>query len=527
VAFHLRQLRDPRPSPVKPGFAAGTTFLVLSVVYALSNHPWVASGDSAEFQVMSAVGGIAHAGYPTFVLALEAIGRLPWSTFAARANLLCGLAGALAGALAAWHGARISGRAWAGIASGIALGLSYQVWQSATVAEIYAFTLALAAVLFHLSWGLAQRPGAPRALAIGILGGLGIGAHLTVVALAPVVLVALAVSRRVRPLRAGVVLALLGGFGLGLAPLGYMMSQDRPDHPMNYLALKRLPEEPASVPTLAERASHVVYLLSGKQYLGSHGDVRGMRGTLVRFRYLFLDFVLNAFFGLGSVLAALGAWLLWRRKGLDALLLGTWAAGSVFLIWYAAVSPDIAATYFIYATWILAVGMSLALAWLSARSRLLGAAAALCLLAAPFVRLALPQDLGTGWFAIAWHRLPAEWTPFAPDRSWDAYDRGVLGALPPQALLLGNWNELMTFKYAKHALGLRPDVDLLLTELPRELVRDTPRARATGRPVFTTLPYAPTTALPGTRVREAGRWARGGLWELQSTAADSMGAGAR
>ena len=56
-----------------PRTAGTTTFLFLTVVYLLSNHPWVASSDSGEFQVLSATGGIAHAGYPTFVLALEAI----------------------------------------------------------------------------------------------------------------------------------------------------------------------------------------------------------------------------------------------------------------------------------------------------------------------------------------------------------------------------------------------------------------------------------------------------------------------
>jgi len=166
--------------------------------------------------------------------------------------------------------------------------------------------------------------------------------------------------------------------------------------------------------------------------------------------------------------------------------------------------------------------MSLALAWLYARSRVLGVAAAFCLLAAPFVRIALPEDLGTGWVALAWHRLPAEWTPFTPDPSWDTFDGGVMSALPPRAIVLGNWTELMTLEYAKHAQGARPDVDLLLTEVPPELVRDVVRAHATGRPVFTTLPFAATMELPGTSVREAGRWERGGLWELRPSAADSL-----
>ncbi len=507
----------------RPARVAGAlTFLVLSVVYAFSNHPWVASGDSAEFQTLARTGGIAHAGYPTFVLALEAIGRLPWSTYAARANLLGGIFGALAAALCAWHGARLSGRAWAGAAGGIALGLSYQLWQSAAVAEIYAFTLGLGACLFHLSWRFARAPSVPRALAIGLLGGLGLGAHLTILALAPVALVAVAASTRVEPLRGAVIAALLGGFVLGLAPLGSMMSRDRPDQPMNYLAMKRMPGDPAPASTLAQRAGHVAYLLSGRQYLGSKAGVRGLRGTAVRFRYVVLDFALNEFFVLGPLLAALGAWLLFRRRDLDALLLGTWAVGALGLTWYAAVLPDMAATYVLPVAWTLAVGIAVALARLAERARPLAFALALGLVAAPFVRIALPAAGGVGWVATAWSVWPQAWHPFRPDPSWNAYDEGVLAALPPRALLLGKWTELMTFEYAKHALGQRPDVDLVLTEIPPELVAYAPRALALSRPVYTTLPFAPALV----RTRAAGRWERGGLWEVQSAGTDSTGRGA-
>ena len=506
----------------KPDLAFAVTFVVLTIVYGLTNHPWVASGDSGEFQTMAATGGIAHAGYPTFVLALESIGRLPWSTFAFRANLLGSLCGALAAAGAAWHGARISGRWWVGAAAGIALGLSYELWQSATVAEIYAFTLALAAALFHLSWELAQRPTAKKALGIGVLGGLGLGSHLTIVALAPVALVALAVSARVRPLRGALIAALLGGFVLGLAPLGYMMSQDRPDEPLNVLALKKLPDERGSAPVLAQRAEHVVYLLSGKQYLRSKKDVHGVRGTLVRFRYVLLEFFLDDFFVLGALLAAWGAWLLLRRRDLDTLLLGTWMTFALFLIWYGAVAPDMAATYFLYPCWILAVGIALALAQAARRSVVLSAVLALGIIAAPFVRLAIPPPFAAGWPRYAWDRMPADWNPLVPDRSWDMFDRGVLAAVPPNAILLSNWTELMPLKYARHATGLRPDVDYVLTEGPSELQDYAPRAMRLGRPLFTTLPFAPETSMPGLAVREAGRWDRGGLWEIaQSTGADS------
>jgi hypothetical protein len=505
----------------RPAVAFAATFAALTIVYGLTNYPWVASGDSGEFQVLAATGGIAHAGYPTFVLALEAFGKLPWSTFAFRANLLCALCGAFACAVAAWHGARMSGRWWAGAAAGIALGLSYQLWQSSTVAEIYGFTLALAAALFHLSWRLARNPTTAGALGIGLVGGLGIGSHLTILALAPVALVALAVSARVRPIRGALVAALLSGFLVGLAPLAYFVAQDRPDAPMNYLALKQLPGEAGPAPSLARRAEHVVYLLSGRQYLGSKKAARGPRGTAVRFRYVLLDFGLNDFFVLGPLLAVWGAWLLLRRRDLDALLFGTWLAFALFLIWYGAVSYDMAATYFLSPCWILAAGMALALARVARRSAVLGAA----LLPTdpddptPFVRLALPPPFAAGWARIAWDRMPAEWNPLVADRSWDEFDRGVLERLPPRALVLANWTELMTLKYARYATGLRPDIDYVLTEIPWD---ENPAAlrRALGRPLFTTLPFAPKRNCPASRCAKPGS---GGVADCGDRSADRGG----
>jgi hypothetical protein len=492
--------------------AGALTFALVFVVYLITNHPWVAAADSGEFQTMAKTGGIAHAGYPTFVLALEAIGRIPWSTFAFRANLLCSLCGAGAAALAAFHGARLSGRWWGGAAAGIALAFGYQLWLSSTVAEIYAFTLFLAALGFHLAIRFAQRPMAPVALGLGVLAGLGLGSHLLILALAPAVLVAIVRAVRAGRLRPGTIAALVAGFVLGLAPLGYQLAQDRPGRPMNYLALRQVPGEPVAAPSLGARVARLTELQTGRQYLDSTSQVRGARATLVRFRYALLDFVLNDFFLLGLPLAALGAWLLARRRDLDGAMLAIWFAASVFLVWYAAVSWDMAANYFVYGSWILAVCMSVGLAWIAGRRRRLGGALALALVLAPFARLAVPSPFGSaGWPALAWSRMPAEWDPFREDRSWDVYARGVLAAVPPHAVVLSNWHEAMPLEYARHALGLRPDVDLVLTEVPAELERNAAAVRTLGRPCYTTMALAPQAAV---RLADAGPWRRGKLWAV-------------
>ena len=508
-----------------PVIAGALTSILLLLLYVCTTRSVVASADNAEFQTMAATGGIAHAGYPTFVLALRAFGRLAWSTFAFRANLLGCVCGALAAGLAAFHGARISGRAWTGVSAGLALGLSYQLWQSSTVAEIYAFTLALAACLLLLARRLARRPSWPVALATGVLAGLGIGSHLTILALAPALLLALAAAWKARPFPRAVPIALLAGFVIGLAPLGYFIAQDRPDQPMNYLAAKLLPgparaAHPAR--SLGESASRVVDLLSGRQYMGSPRTFRGPRGTIERFRYVFLDLVLNEFFVFGLPLAAFGAWRLARRRDLDGALLATWMAACLGLIWYAAVLYDMAATYFIYGSWILAVAMSVGLVALAEHRRWFAWAAAAGLVLAPIVRTALPRPFVGEWATQAWARLPGQWSPWTEDRSWEQYARGVMGALPPRAVLLSNWTEGMTMNYAHFAARMRPDVDIVLTENARELADYAPGALALGRPCLTTLPFAPAAEMPGLHVTAAGDWQRGGLWAIAPAARDSL-----
>jgi hypothetical protein len=275
--------------------------------------------------------------------------------------------------------------------------------------------------------------------------------------------------------------------------------------------MKRLPDERAAAQAapLGERIGDVAYLLSGRQYLASRADIHGAQGTFLRLRYLLLDLVLNEFFVLGAALAALGAWSLLRRDALDAALLATWLASALFLVWYAALFYDIAATYFLDGLWVVAVLAGVGVSALARRSSALALGAAALLVLLPIVRMKAPSPARSGWVAYTWARYPAEWNPWTIDRSWETYGRGVLAALPPRAVVLANWSEGMTLDYLRYAEGLRPDVDLVLTESARELASN--RMRVNGRPCFTTLPSA--DAIGGVKV---GTWVRGGLWTLQA-----------
>jgi len=509
------------PAGTSGPVAAGLlVFAGAFLLYLRTNYPFVATGDNAEFQALAATGGIAHAGYPTFVLALQAFGQLPWSTVAFRANLLVGLCGAAGCALAAYEGARLSRRAWAGAAAGAALALSYTLWQSSTVAEIYAFTLVPAALLYLLARRLAVRPGVPLAAAAGALGGLGIGSHLTILALAPVVLLGVGMAARAGRLRGAHVAALLVGFALGLAPFAAFVAHDRLDDPMNYLAVRTPPgpaRDAAHVRPIPARLGDAVFLLTGRQYLGTHGNIRDAHASALRGRYLLFDLLLNEWFGLGLPLALLGAFALWRRRGVERWLLGAWIACAAFLVWYAAIGMDLLGQFFIGGLWVIAVAVAVGLATVARRAPWLGAVCALALVAAPFVRLVLPEPAGIPLSAQwTWERMPADWDPWRVDRSWDTFGRGVDAALPPHAVVLGDWAEAMTLKYFKVAARLRPDVDVVLTEDPGRLAANARNALAQGRPATTTFAGADTLHLPGLVVRPLGQWPAGKLWQIEA-----------
>jgi hypothetical protein len=91
-------------------------------------------------------------------------------------------------------------------------------------------------------------------------------------------------------------------------------------------------------------------------------------------------------------------------------------------------------------------------------------------------------------------------------------------------VLLSNWGEGMTMSYAHHAERMRGDVDIVLTENPRELADYSLGVVALSRPCFTTLKAAEATVIPGMRVVRVGEWSRGGLWSVAPAAAqDSLG----
>lgn len=524
----------PRPDPLEPSappqaraYAAAGDDPVLAAraglaafaLYAATTSAYVLNEDVAEFQALGAGGGLAHAGYPLHTLALEAFRHLPFSTPAFRANLVSGVAAAVAVGLAVRAARRLGAGRVASLAAALALALSQTLWHEATRAEIYAFTLPLAAGAF-LALDAARRGGRPRAwLACGLLTGLALASHLSSLGIATLA-AAVALERLARRrLSASAAAAGAAGLALGLAPLALLVLRDVPDHPLNYLAYTFDAWSPLHVPwapDLAARARRVALLLSGRQFLEG-GWFQPFMDTPLRLRLLALHVGLNDLPLLGTALAALGAAAGLARRGTTHALLVAWIAATLGWLSFGAY-PNVLASFFLPGLWALAVLAACGTAWLARSSRAAGLGAAVLLVALPLARLSLPAPPGPlaarPLVAAAWRAWPADWSPFRHDRSWEDFGRAALAVPAPGATVLACWDEGTTLLYLRHAAGVRTDVDVRLTCDARGRVEAAiERAARADREVYATL--APPRLPRPERWVEAGRWARGALWRYR------------
>lgn len=157
---------------------------VLLGVYGLTMPPsltWAHWGaDGGDLVTAVARGRLPHPpGFPTYLLLGTVFLRLPWGDPAWRLNLLSALSAAGAAGLTAASAYRLSSSATIAIATGLCLGLAPLFWSQALIAEVYA----LAALFSTAVLLLTLRPAS--AWLRGILWGLGIGVHPTLLFLAP------------------------------------------------------------------------------------------------------------------------------------------------------------------------------------------------------------------------------------------------------------------------------------------------------------------------------------------------------
>lgn len=510
-----------------PEFRAATVAfacaLAVFALYAATASPWVASHDAAEFQTMARTGGIAHAGYPTVTLLLRAFGALPFGSLPYRANLLSCVSGAIVCGCAAWLAARLTRRGVAGVAAAAALALGLTMWSESTHAGVHAFTLALDALLFVVTLCYVARPSTRAAFAIGLLFGIGLTSHLTMLAMSFVLVAALVQIARSGAFRPAHLAVAAAGLVVGLLPFLYLFAADRASQPMNYIADTLDPTLQSFAvdhPNTSQRLERFEWLMSARQYLADPAFYA--LGTLVRrYRQLAVDLTFNELVGATGLLALAGLVAFARRGGIVAGLLFAALAGALVCVG-AGATPGMERIFFLPGWFVLAIALGVAVGVLARTHAALGWLALALVVGAPFLRLSIrelpPMLPRSQLLSSVWQLWPDRWSPLERDRSWEEYGRGVFAAVEPRAVVLTCWEEATTLRYFEHADPLRADLDVVYAcgYAPR-VQRFWMLAHAEGRPVYTT--YEPSAELlAGGTAEIVWHDARGTLWRLRTPA---------
>ncbi len=163
-----------------------------AALYATTATRWAQGGDSAEFAAVLARGGVPHpSGYPLYSLWLRAFAWLPLAP-AHAASLATALLGAMAVAGVSWAAERWGASRRAAWLSGLSFALAPVTWRMSTEPEAFVLNAALAALLIGLAAPAEAPRGSWRVGALGLVAGLGLSNHLTIVLLAPIGVFALA-----------------------------------------------------------------------------------------------------------------------------------------------------------------------------------------------------------------------------------------------------------------------------------------------------------------------------------------------
>src|SRR6476646_10318430 len=165
-------------------------------LYTATLLPGIGSGDTAEFQRVVPTLGVAHpTGYPLYTMLGWLWSQLPLgATPAWRMNLFSAVMAALAvGALFLVGRALGQSRLVAAMAA-LTFAVSATFWSQATIAEVYALAALIQALLLLalLRWRQGRNPNAKKGWPLwvaGLLLGLGLAHHRTIILLIPGALV--------------------------------------------------------------------------------------------------------------------------------------------------------------------------------------------------------------------------------------------------------------------------------------------------------------------------------------------------
>jgi len=207
----------PQPFSRRDVTLATLVAVVTLVFFVMTLRPDVGgTEDSPKFQFVGRALGTAHSpGYPFYVMATYAFGRLPIGTLAYRINLFSAVCGALACACIFLTGRRLGVTRVLSVASALAAATSYPVWSNSVTAEVYTLAAVLSGFAVYWLIAFAQTGAVWRLYAACAMWGCGFGNHLTIVGILPAALVyGIAKDRSVLRPRVAITAAIIGILGV-------------------------------------------------------------------------------------------------------------------------------------------------------------------------------------------------------------------------------------------------------------------------------------------------------------------------
>lgn len=422
--------------------------LFLGALYFRTLAPgltWANDGaDGGDLVTAVVTGGVPHpGGYPTYLVLASVFSKLPFESPAYGTNLLSLACALLAAVLMYAIQRKAGGGVVPACLAALAFGSFPLVWSQAVITEVNAVAALFAALVVY--WLGVRAPTPREGLAGGLAAGLGLGAHLTLAFLLP--LLFLGTMRQgwrayVKPLALR-----LAGFALGLGVYGLIPLRARAQAPVNWGNAVDLPG--------------FLWLVSGRMY----------HDRLERFNWAYLEAGFRAWSralleqlgpaGLALVFLALA----FGFKPTRLYLVSLWMflVYSLFSIIY--YSPD-SYVYLLPPLMSVALWVGEAAAWLLERI-------------AWRPRFSRPLTVGLllSIFVLrALAALPS--MDLSSDHAAEDYARSVLEAAPPRAILLADGDEaVFSLWYVHYALHARPDLVVLARGLmPMPWYRQTLRA---------------------------------------------------
>ncbi len=434
----------------RPMLAAAIVIVPAMLLYLRTLMPDVDYWDTAEFQAIGPVLGIAHpTGYPayTLLLWLASVVFQPFGNAAFRADLLSAVLVAGASAIVAATVVLLTRRLVVGVGVGIAFAAASEVWAIGLHADPHAFHLFLAALLLFLLvvWADRQRDGradADRVLVgAAALFGVSLANHALTVLLAPgvalyVLLVYPGILRRFR-----LVATCVGALALTtIALYAYLPIRASMNPLMNY-----------ADPQTWDNFRYVVF---GEQFTGTFHERPSLADSIAlvageSWRQL----------GLLWPLAALGVGVGLIRRAALIVMLATWFA----ITWYFALGYDnaeIGRYYLVPLMCVAVVGGIGAGAILEAGKSVVRRIAPA---ARPLARYVIAALIGAVLIVPVVVTVPSRFQ--ALDESTNQGSRAWLTslgeALPQDALIVSWWSYSTPMWYAQYVEGWRPDVTIV------------------------------------------------------------------